>query len=316
MSNLNNIVNVPINSGLGDPLKNAFDKVNENFDILNNEKLEDAPNDGKQYVRENGEWIEVDLNYNGNSPSTKTIENIPAGTDITQFSVVDLIENIYAPFIAPVFSSFNISSQATTIEVGTTFSGNRTFTWNITNPQNIKPNSIIIRNHSLNQTLGENLPNDGVEILNIGTIPNTSPGTTTFRILSESVKDVVFSSDFSINRLYPYFWGKLPNMNHVTDFSALVSTSNKVVASSTGTITINYNAVGERLWFAIPSSSTPKTVWFFNTLNSGPIGGNTNLFASPILQSVNTALWNGIQYNFYFTNFLTTTDGSVQLRNN
>jgi hypothetical protein len=316
MSTLQNIINTPQDSGLGDALKIAFDKVKDNFDTLNNDKIENAPQDGKQYVRENGNWVNISLEYDGNSPSTRNIENIPAGTDLTQFSLVDLIENIYSPFIAPAFTSFSISSQANPIEVGTTFSGNRTFLWNISNPQNIKSNSITIRNQSAGIDLGTNLENDGVQILNIGNIPNTSPGTTVFRIISESVKDVLFNSDLTINRIYPYFWGKLSDMNVISDFNALISTGNKFVASSTSTISITFNASNERLWFAIPFSSTPKTRWFVDNINQGDIGGVTNLFASPVLQSINTPLWNDVNYNIYFSNFLTNTNGVMQLRNN
>ena len=60
MENIN--VSYP-DDGLGDKLRNAFIKVNENFIELSDSvalKIGDAPSDNKIYVRKNGEWFEYE----------------------------------------------------------------------------------------------------------------------------------------------------------------------------------------------------------------------------------------------------------------
>ena len=53
----------------------------------------------------------------------------------------------------------------------------------------------------------------------------------------------------------------------------MITSGTKVVAPSTGTITINFNSgATDRLWFAIPSSSTSKTKRYVDTINNGDIG--------------------------------------------
>lgn len=317
MSNIQNITNTPQDSGLGDNLKVAFDKVNENFIELNETKLEDAPLDGQQYVRQDGNWEQIQVpssQYDGNSPSTRGIENIPVGADLTQFSLTDLIENIYAPYIAPVFNSFTISGQNTLIEVGTAFSGNKVFLWDISVDNNVAPNSIQINNITDGQILASNLENDGTELADIGVVPNSTPRTTLFRIFATNTNSNLFTRDFSVSSLYPYFYGK-SNTTPIVNQS-LIDGGTKVVANSTGTLTINFNASEEFIWFAIPESSTSKTKWFVTELNQGNIGGGSNLFSSETFLEVNTVLWNDINYKVYVSNYATTINTNMQLRNN
>ena len=82
--------------------------------------------------------------YNGNSPTTVAVQNIPAGTNITGYSYDDLFQNIYAPFVTPTIPTFSIQSQSQTIEVGTTITGSKNFLLTYTNSSNINPNSLKI----------------------------------------------------------------------------------------------------------------------------------------------------------------------------
>src|SRR5690606_13974176 len=50
----------------------------------------------------------------------------------TGLTAIEAILDAAIDYINPVFNSFSISGQSTTIEVGTTLSGSRTFTWSIT----------------------------------------------------------------------------------------------------------------------------------------------------------------------------------------
>jgi hypothetical protein len=119
----------------------------------------------------------------------------------------------------------------------------------------------------------------------------------------------------SLTGTYPVFYGKsasLPVANQ-----ALINGGTKIVAVSTGTVNIVFNASIEYLWFAIPEASTDKTKWFVDALNKGDIGSPTDLFKNDVIVNVNspTALWNGINYRIYISNYATTTAGNMQLQN-
>ena len=92
----------------------------------------------------------------------------------------------------------------------------------------------------------------------------------------------------------------------------------KVVAPSTGTITIAFNSADdEYIWFAIPDPNT-KGRWYETDLNQGLIGDSVspggNLFPAPDVVSVTDALWAGKNYNVYIANYQSAA-GTLQLRN-
>jgi hypothetical protein len=127
------------------------------------------------------------------------------------------------------------------------------------------------------------------------------------------------SSALSYSGLYPYFWGvsaSAPSVLSVTSSISSNSGINKVVSSSTGTITIPYSATVNYLWFATPATSTTKSTWFENALNTGPIGGPSNLFGSASTANVNSpdGFWNGISYKIYITNYA-TLGSTLEMRN-
>ncbi|MEJ1242102.1 hypothetical protein WBG78_28400 [Chryseolinea sp. T2] len=113
----------------------------------------------------------------------------------------------------------------------------------------------------------------------------------------------------TITGIYPYFYGKsstLPTANN-----ALVTGGTKVVASSSGSINISFNASSEYLWFAHPSSVTTKTAWSISALNNGAIGSGSDLFNAPSTVSVTTVLWSGVNYKVYLSNYATSTGSDV-----
>ena len=122
------------------------------------------------------------------------------------------------------------------------------------------------------------------------------------------------STNFTVSSIYPYFYGKVSSggaaagVNRPTANNALITGGTKVVASSTGTISITFNSTADDYsWFAIPSTSTSKTVWYVDALNNGTIGGSVssggNLFPANDVVSVTTVLWGGVSYKVYITNY-------------
>src|SRR5690606_18845049 len=85
--------------------------------------------------------------------------------------------SIVAPYVNPVFTSFSVSGQATTLEVGSTLSGSKTFTWNITQNSGTVP-TIDIYDITAASTLVSGTANDGSHSATITTNQLNSNGAT------------------------------------------------------------------------------------------------------------------------------------------
>lgn len=267
--------------------------------------------------------------YAGASPTTTTVGGLASGSVILGSTYDAILQAILVPYVSPTFSSFSISGQSTLIQVGTTLSGSKTFTWGTTTPANIQTNTVLIRDVTGATVLASSLANDGTESLPIGTITNTSPISQSWRVEATNTNAVTFqSSNFTVTSIYPYFYGKvasggaLPGANRPTANQALINSGTVVVASSSGTITITFSSTSDDyIWFAIPSASTQKTVWYIDALNNGSIGGAVspggNLFPASSVVSIDspTVLWNGISYNIYIANYQSAITLPIQLRN-
>lgn len=270
---------------------------------------------GDVYLSGDGSYKSVNLNanYSGVTTTNIAVGGLPAGSSLAGLTLSEIIEKMVTTYLSPAFSSFSITGQNTLIEVGTALSGDRTFTWSTSNASNVQADSIQIRNVSSNTLVSTGLTNDGSETVNIGTITNTSPIIQSFRAEGLNTNAIQFnSSNFTISSVYPYFYGKSSTSPTVN--AAMVTGGTKVVASSTGTISISFNAESEYIWFAHPASNTTKTVWYVSALNNGSIGGVSNLFGDFETVSVTTVNWSGVSYKVYISNYPTTTSGSMELR--
>lgn len=147
---------------------------------------------------------------------------------------------------------------------------------------------------------------------------NTGSNLNALRVLGTTSDS---TSSPTIDGIYPYFWGVSDTQLTPAQIISVIEAGNgnKVVSTATGTITITFNATTAKfLWFAHDASYTTKTIWFVSSLNTGSIGGLTNLFGSAQTSNLNspTSLWSARSFKFYSTNYATTTStDSMQLRN-
>lgn len=129
---------------------------------------------------------------------------------------------------------------------------------------------------------------------------------------------VLTSTSVSITGIYPYFWGVSSSSPTVTSIAAEIAngTANKVLSSSTGTVTITFNASAQFVWFAHYSGYTAKTRWYNTELNQGPIGSG-NFILSPVNQVVDSpeGYWNNVSFSIYISDAATVTEGAIQFRN-
>ncbi|MFZ9964801.1 MAG: hypothetical protein ACO3GO_06290 [Terrimicrobiaceae bacterium] len=122
------------------------------------------------------------------------------------------------------------------------------------------------------------------------------------------------TSSPTINGVHPYYYLKSANPISASDMVAAIQngTASKVIASSTGTLTIPYAPSAEYLAIAYPSTSTTKTRYYVTALDNGAI---TVVFAPVSTLSVTTALWTQSYKIHTSAGALTNSAANIELRN-
>lgn len=145
--------------------------------------------------------------YNGISPTTLTVGGLAAGTAIFGQTFTQIIQQMVAPYINPSFTSFSIG-QTSPIEVGTTISGSKNFTFGFNPLANVTPNSLSIVDVTGGTTLASGLPLTSPQSANIGTITLTSPGSYSWRgTATRSIGGTFNSGLASVSWLWRFFYG-------------------------------------------------------------------------------------------------------------
>jgi len=153
-----------------------------------------------------------DFLYTGQSPATKTLNGITAGDDLSVLTVSQIIAKILAPYVNPVWNSFSVSGQSTTVEVGTTLSGSKTFTWSITANSGVV-STIDIKDVTGGTTLVAGTANDGSQAATVATLQLNSNGATqvwkgTLHDTGTTVQDID-SSPFTVTARYKVFFDEV-----------------------------------------------------------------------------------------------------------
>ena len=262
-------------------------------------------------------------------------EIVPAGTNIQE--LVKLIFNkVYYPtFVDPTFSLTNNSINSPK-EVGSLANITLTFNfdqgkilgkldndiWNPTMLQDYRAGEAI--SYSLNgvssnpatvnvlTVLGTNTLNGSVTY-GIGAQPKDSKGDNFGnRFLDgESTQSTTFQG------IYPYFYYKStsPITPAIMQSAIANGQATKVVASSTGTITIPFLPSGEYIAVAYPATSTTKTKWYINALDSGDIPGGILGGTNTLPCNSPTGLWNNVNFKIHVSAGVLTQYEAVQLKN-
>jgi len=208
--------------------------------------------------------------YTPQGITTATVGGILAGTDLTSTPILiqDLFDDIFYPYVDPSFSSFSVSGQSTTVEVGTTLSGSKTFTWAISEGSGTV-STIDIYDSTDASTLLAGTANDGSQAVTINTIQLNSNGATQIwkgiGNNSDPV-DTFDSSNFTVTGRYYRFYG--PAAAEPTDSaevralpSSAFQTGSTSFNLSTGTTEVNF-------YVALPPSVTITSVIDLDALNA------------------------------------------------
>lgn len=140
----------------------------------------------------------VDDAYVRATTMPNTVGGATSGTTFDG-TVAEALDKVLYPFVKPTFSSFLLSGQTTSLEVGDKIAGgSRTFTWATSTSENVAVDTVKINGDT---TLIQNLSNDGSETFDIGDdIIKTTNGTQYFRIYADDTQGTSF------NRIYAVYW--------------------------------------------------------------------------------------------------------------
>ena len=184
--------------------------------------------------------------YTNLNPVPTAIGGVEAGTTFNKTPIIDILNSLLYPYQNPSFGSFSIDGQSSgSFELGYTYpSGNKLFTWNITNPNNVKENSI-----TLNAETG--ISNTGSKSQMVASITKNSVGSHTFTIKAQNSNNVEFSRTITFNWLAKRFWG-VSEEESVTD-DIIKSFSSEL--SNSKVKTVSYDGTGGRYpYFIYPTA--------------------------------------------------------------
>jgi hypothetical protein len=193
-----------------------------------------------------------------------TGQTIPAAGKTAE----EVMNLIAIEYVNPAFSSFSVTGQNTTVEVGTTLSGAKTFTWAITLNSGTVSTIDIYDNTGL-AALVTNTANDGTQSPTIATYQLNANGTTQSwkGILHDTntIQDIN-SSNFVVTSRFYRFWGTTATSPTTSpDVRGLPSSAFHTGASSftlaTGTTAIKFVV-------ALPPSVTISSVIDTGNLNA------------------------------------------------
>jgi len=261
---------------------------------------------------------EVDITYTNAKAMPEKVGGHEVGSTFNKVPLKTMLTNLLYPYQYPAMSGFGISGQSQLVEVGVNIDGDKSFTWNRTNIENILPNSGTIR-----ETIGNTVISSLIDLLlppKVVTmaIPNLVPISKSYRIEGLNGKNQTFISNlFAILSTYPvYYWkvnspGATPT--RPTAAQGLLAAASKVVIQSNGDITLTFNSVNDDyIGFAVPAINALFTKWYITALNTGNIGGAVspggNLFPDPDTINLTSlqSLWTAIPYRIYNSNYRTS----------
>lgn len=266
-------------------------------------------------------------------------DSVDAGTTLQGF-VEKLLNKIYYPTYTP--HSFSLTNNAGNKpkEVGSSFNITLTFNFNQGEILGKLVNNVWLEDEKQADRLGAATSyilngvsgSNNSSSFNVTTVlgTNTFNGSVTYAIGAQpkDSKNNDFESPFpagtspiqstSFEGIYPYFYYKStsPITPAIMQSAIANGQATKVVASSTGTITIPFLPNGEYIAVAYPATSTTKTKWYINALDSGDIKPGSILGNETTLPCNSpTGLWNGINFKIHVSPGVLTQYEAVQLKN-
>jgi len=229
--------------------------------------------------------------YTGSSPTTVTVGGLPSGSAIAGETFTQILQSMLVPFLAPSFSSFAISGQATSLEVGyPTASGSQSFTFSFANAGNVAANTLSIIDVTTSTTLASGLPVTSPESANIGgPFTLTAPGSHSWKGQATDTQSTVFSSgNFTVSWFFKDFYGT--NTNPTLAASDILALTGNLASGFAQTRSFAAGGYKYYCWpdtFGSPTASTG----FKDTSNGLPVAMAT---------STDNAAYSNVQNGWYY----------------
>jgi hypothetical protein len=183
-------------------------------------------------------------------------------------TAVEAILDAAIAYIDPVFTSFSVSGQSTTIEVGTTLSGSKTFTWGIAVNSGTVP-TIDIYDITAGSTLVSGTTNDGSQAATITTIQLNSNGATqSWRGIGNNTSPAgtFNSSSFTVTSRFYRFFG--PNTTTPANSAEVRALSSSAFYTGSTTFILNTGSTETKFVIVLPPGVTITQVLDLDALNA------------------------------------------------
>lgn len=215
--------------------------------------------------------------YSLTSPTTITVGGLASGSSITGLGIDEIIESIVAPYVNPTWNSFS-NNQTTPVEVGTTLSGSKTFTWSL-NANSGVVSTIDLYNVTTSATLLAGTPNDGTQAQTITTVQlNSSGATQVWRGIANnsSPSGTVNSSNYTVTSWFYRFYG--PTATAPTNSATVRALPSSAFVTGAGSFTLATGTTEVNFMVCLPPGRSITSVIDQTALNA-------DITASYVLQS-------------------------------
>lgn len=255
------------------------------------------------------------VTYTNPAPVPTTIGGIVAGMTFSNVTMKQMWDLLLYPYQQSNFTAFTFNYGASPREVGNSIpGGSYNFTWNISYPANVSPNTIKIKDTTTGSTLISGTANDGIAQLTIGTVSHSSPATHTWQISAVRTNSTSISSTRSV----VWYWRMFYGTQSATSLTAsgVQSLSNQSLSPSR-TGTYNFSAEGYK-YFAWPTSfGAPALFRDFNTnlavAMAGIEEGYMTSVGSYYAQTVSVTNAYGISTNYYVFRSQNVLGGAISI---
>lgn len=202
--------------------------------------------------------------------TTAQVGGVDIGTDLGTDPILiqDLFDMIFYADVAPSFGSFSISGQSQTIEVGTTLSGSKTFTWSLDEGTGTV-STIDIYDVTAGATLLAGTANDGSQAVTITSVQLNSNGAVQqWKGIANNTDPVetVDSSNFTVTGRYYRFYGAASA--EPSDSAEVRALPSSAFHTGSTTFTLNTGSTEINFYVALPPSITITSVTDLDALNA------------------------------------------------
>lgn len=192
--------------------------------------------------------IDFEINeYKGADVTTTKVGGIEEGTNISGYTISELLEEIYSPYKHPSINNIVITDMPRNVETGTVFTGIKEFNFSIDNEDNIKENSLAIYDTTdSNNPLVTNQITHPPIAANIGYIDKDN----TWEIEVEDTKGGKVQGNISINYYDMRFYGA--SGYEISTSSQVRGLPQKNLDNSPKTFTLNTGSINTNFYISLP----------------------------------------------------------------